>query len=268
LSSTAATYPSHDDGTDAHVDDTPRATRLAAGAADLAAQCPCEGPSRIHVLRGFSRRSRAVAREVRTRLSRHQGLLVRDEAVPVVATDFAPVDGHVCSFVSVDTPSSEGERIAALNGRPIVVSRGDVSDPRHPFIDELIPMLVADGGADPSATAVTFPSASGRVTNAAFDAFDVEPNQPETGELILSLPSGPRHFLSPGSRVRLRPLPETCVVEVSDHTGTVSVWFGDRVAIRQRAGLHRIFRDGCSVADLPVAITVQHHPEALFRRHV
>ena len=99
-------------------------------------------------------------------------------------------------------------------------------------------------------------------------ADEIIPNQPEQGELTLYVGSGSGQLLATGSSVKIRPLPDASIVEVADPKGESSTWLCETVEIRQRAGIHRIFRDGLSVADLPKSLKIHHRSLGLRRRLV
>jgi hypothetical protein len=250
-------------------DPTPIVDRLVAAALDLAADCACAQPPQIHVLRGFGRESRGLAHELREQLRRHGDVAICDEAIPVAALEFRPVDHHVCVFIVGSQPVGEAERIAALNEVPIVVpGANEGPNPRSRYVDQGAPVLVATSDLRPDNAVVAFPSASGRVPHAALESYEIVPNQPEQGELSLYLGSGTGQLLSTGARVKIRPLPDASIIEVTDPQGGSSTWLSETVELRQRAGIHRVFRDGLSVADLPQSLMIQHRGIGLRRRLV
>lgn len=114
---------------------------------------------------------------------------------------------------------------------------------------------------------LTVPSCS-RLQCGRTPCYEIVPNQPEQGELSLYLGPGPGQMLATGSSVRIRPLPETCIVEVTSPNGQSTTWLTGSVEFHQRAGLHRISRDGLSVADLPKTMMVHHRSRGLRRRRV
>lgn len=107
----------------------------------------------------------------------------------------------------------------------------------------------------------------GRIPDVALETFLVTPNQPESGELSLRLGDAPWRDLAPGTSTSIRCLPETMLVEAIHHGGDAVSWFADRVWIRERFGLHRVYRDGLSITDLGVVLAVRHDPRGL-RQHL
>ena len=149
---------------------TSAVNRLVEAALDLSADCGCAGPPRIHVLRGFGRESRGLANEVRAQLRRHGEVAICDEAIPVAALEFRPVDHHVCVFLAASKPVGEAERIAALNEVPIVVlGAGQAPNRQTHYVDEDAPVLLATSDLRPDTAVIAFPSASGRVPHAALE---------------------------------------------------------------------------------------------------
>jgi len=109
----------------------------------------------------------------------------------------------------------------------------------------------------------TFPSAVGHVPGLAFETLLISPNQPETGELTVRLGEPWGRGLPSGTSVRIRCLPEVLLIEAIGIHSDATTWLAGSLEITQRAGLHRVFRDGLSVADLDDGLRIEHLPGAL-----
>jgi hypothetical protein len=244
-------------------------TRLVTRAMDCARTCACTGQPEIHILRGFDHKSRSRARAVRDRIRRAQGVTVRDAPVAVLALVPAGTpDRHACVYIDISDQPRESARFAALRHTPLVAP--DAARTDFTTTDDVreIPVMRATFADDsPVPSPRVFPSVVGRVPDVALETFLVTPNQPETGDLSLRLGDAPWRDLAPGTSVSIRCLPETILVEAIHHFGDAVTWFTERLQIRQRVGLHRIYRDGLSITDLDEILTVHHDPKGL-RRHL
>lgn len=235
-------------------------TRLARHAQHVVAECD-HGveEAAVCVLRGFDGDSRRMAAEVRSRLSRMH-IDAIDIPAPLVTSgaEGAPTE-HLCAYIQVSDGGVEVDRVAASSGTPLVrLARPDEGRGGPREIAAMHATWLHDGRDDR-----TFPSAVGRVPSLAFEALLITPNQPETGELTVRLGDPWGRGLPPGTSVKIRCLPEALLVEAIGIHGTETTWLSRSVEVVQRAGLHRVFRDGLSVADLDNGVRIDHRPGAL-----
>lgn len=241
-------------------------TRLVTTALAAARACDCDSDRRrVCVLRGFDRRSRQQANRIRSRLTRLSGVRAHDAAVPVMALDpTANHRGHVCAFIDASDRSTEAERIAALTHTPLVTLNGSADHPGPQHIPTLRARFDTGSG---EASPRPFPSAVGRVPDVAFETFLVVPNQPETGDLSVSIGDQHPRDLVHGTSVKLRCLPEAMLVEAIDPHGDATSWLTSTAEIQQHSGLHTIYRDGLCITDLDQALAIHHDPTGLHRHH-
>ncbi|MBU2697665.1 hypothetical protein [Pimelobacter sp. 30-1] len=204
-----------------------------------------------------------MAAEVRARLSR-ANISTLDVPAPLFASDaeMEPT-GHVCVYIQVSDGGVEVDRVAASHRTPLI--RLATPDETPPASQELAAMRATWLHAAPDGRA--FPSAVGRVPGLAFETLLIAPNQPETGELTVRVGEPWGRSLPPGTSVQIRCLPEALLVEAIGIHGTATTWLAGTIEVIQRAGLHRVFRDGRSVADLGAGLRVDHLPSSL-RLHI
>ena len=187
----------------------------------------------------------------------------------MVAVDAAQDEHHVCVYVDASDRPTEAQQIAAVRHVPLVApvrpgAGGATGGRGDGYVAVLMARLKARAGTEVR----TFPSAIGCVPEVAFESFEVVPNQPEIGQLTISLGDGlPRH-LDPGSKVRMTSLPSAMLVEASDAHGGLKSWLADVATICQLSGPHIIYRDGRCIADLDVSVQVRHDARGLSRRLV
>jgi hypothetical protein len=235
-------------------------TRLALQARRVVADCEHGADEAVVcVLRGFDGDSRRMVAEVRSRLLR-ANINTLDVPAPlfVSAAEMEPA-GHVCVYIQVSDGGVEVDRVAASRHTPLV----RLATPREtpPASHELAAMRATwlHAGLDGR----EFPSAVGRVPGLAFETLLIAPNQPETGELTVRVGESWGRSLPSGTSVQIRCLPEALLVEAIGIHGTATTWLAGSIEVIQRAGLHRVFRDGLSVADLDAGVRIDHEPGAL-----
>jgi hypothetical protein len=235
-------------------------TRLARHTERVVADCE-HSPEKatVCVLRGFDGESRRMAAEVRSRLSRAH-IDAIDVPAPLLTSgaEIVPTE-HLCAYVQASDGGVEVDRVAASCHTPLIrLARPDETPTGSQEIAAMRATWLQDGTDDR-----TFPSAVGRVPGLAFETLLITPNQPETGELTVRLGEPWGRGLPPGTSIKIRCLPEALLVEAISIHGTATTWLTGSIEVVQRAGLHRVFRDGLSVADLNAGVRIDHEPGAL-----
>lgn len=205
-----------------------------------------------------------LAEEVRARLHRRG---IEADAVPlsILAPDIAQVVGvHRCAYVIASDENGELRRIAALARSRLVVLTENAAG--WTWVESPLAAMRATW-CGRGEIARTFPSAIGRVREIAFDSYLIVPNQPETGSLsirLAELDADPEDRALPvGTSVSVRCLTDSLMVETIDRHGEPTAWHSSSVEIQQRTGVHRVFRDGLSVADLGWGMRIEHDRSAL-----
>jgi hypothetical protein len=245
-------------------------TRLADAVGRRVTDCGCTNPA-ITVLRGFDASSRRRAVALKARL-RRAGILTTVAAAPMVNAHHvqgngfslppARVDGHLCALVDATVGGRlEVDRIGGWTGVPVVALA--VRPPRAPAT-EVRPLIRVEFPVDPlRSTTAPFPSATGRVVGIAFETVHVEPNQPETGQLVLRLADDLPQAFPTGTTVRVRLL--DAMLQISAYTAAEGerLWISDVATVEQVSGLHTVRRDGLMVADVDTSVRFEARPQGL-----
>lgn len=236
-------------------------SRLVEAGVWVAEACSCAPQARRLILvRGFDGRSRTQAQELRSRLRQH-GIDAADTPGPLLASDpSSAVGNHVCAYIRIGDAAAELDRISALTRTPLIaLPPGEgATDLRS----DPVPVMRAEWTAADHSTRI-YPSAVGRVPDVAFETFLVVPNQPETGELTLRVAEAGVRYLPSGTSIDMRCMSGGILIEAIDPTGVATTWLGRTAEVREYAGIHRVFRDGLSIADLAPGIRVEYDDAAL-----
>ena len=221
------------------------------------------------VLRGFGHARRAEAAAIRRRLAR-EDVEARDLASAMAATvvTTASLRGetlpHVCAYVDATGGAGlEAERVAALAGVPIIRARGrEIEDDPTPRLEEkpLLRTFFHHGDE-----LHLFPSVSGQIPDVAFDEVRVVPNQPETGELRLTVGSSMPVVLEAGTELVVKPLPGLARVAAQPVRGEARTWMTEEALVEQVSGIHTVHRDGLCFADLDGVLSIAGHQAGLRR---
>lgn len=243
-------------------------SRVVEAASAVAGECACGKPV-VGVLRGFGHARRSEAAAIRRRLSR-DGVEVHDLAAAMTASAFttASLRGetlpHVCVYVDATGGNGlEAERVAALAEVPLVRARERESEGEMtPRLEEM-PILRTffHHGDEPH----MFPSVSGQIPDVAFDEVRVVPNQPETGELRLSVGSTMPVVLGAGAELVVQPLPGLARVLARPVRGEPRTWMTEEVRVEQLSGIHTVHRDGLCFADLDGVLSIAGQQSGLRR---
>jgi hypothetical protein len=236
-----------------------RRSRVVEAATAVTGDCGCGAPV-VGVLRGFGHAGRAEAAVIRRRLSRH-GIEVRDlaAAMTVSAVTTASLRGetlpHMCVYVDATGGAGpEAERVAALAGVPIVRARGrELEDGPAPRLEEKPLLRTFFHQRD---ELHMFPSVSGQIPDVAFEEVRVVPNQPETGELRLTVGRNLPVLLEIGTELVVEPLPGLARVVARPVRGDERTWMTEEVRVEQVSGLHTVHRDGLCFADLDGVLSI------------
>jgi hypothetical protein len=214
----------------------------------------------VGVLRGFGHTRRAEAAAIRRRLSRH-GIDVRDLAAAMAASAVttASLHGetlpHVCVYIDATGGKGlEAERVAALAGVPIVQDRGREleADPTPRLEEKALLRIFFHQGDELH----MFPSVSGQIPDVAFNEVRVVPNQPETGELRLTVGHNLPMVLETGTELVVQPLPGLARVVARRVRGDERTWMTEEVRVEQVSGIYTVHRDGLCFADLAGALSI------------
>jgi hypothetical protein len=234
----------------------------------VARECPCGSPA-VGVLRGFDRTRRSEAAALRRKLSRH-GVAAHDLAAAIAASALTEASlrsekpRHVCVFLDATGESSlEAERVAALAEVPIVRARECQQDPEALPRFEEMPVLRTffDHGDQPH----MFPSITGQIADIAFEDVRVVPNQPETGEVRITVGEELPRVLDAGTELIVSPLPGLARVEARAAQGEPRTWMTPEIRVEQVSGIHTVHRDGLRFADLDGVLSVASQESPLRR---
>lgn len=130
----------------------------------------------------------------------------------------------------------EAERVAALAGVPMVRARAREHEAEAtPRLEEMpIVRTFFHHGDQPH----LFPSVSGQIPDVAFDEVRVAPNQPETGELRMTVGDNLPMVLEAGTELVVQPLPGLARVVARPVRGEARTWMTDEVRVEQVSGIH------------------------------
>jgi hypothetical protein len=171
---------------------------------------------------------------------------------------------HVCVYVDATGGKSlEAERVAALAGVPIVRGRERQREQEvAPRLEEM-PILRTffHLGDKPH----MFPSVSGQIPDVAFDEVRVVPNQPETGELRMTVAGTVPFVLDAGTEVVVHPLPGLARVVARPVRGEPRTWMTEEVRVEQVSGIYTVHRDGLCFADLDGVLSIAGQQSGLRR---
>jgi hypothetical protein len=162
---------------------------------------------------------------------------------------------HVCVYVDATGGNSlEAERVAALSGVPIVRARarGDEEE-TTPRLDEMPTLRTFFHHGDKPHM---FPSVTGQIPDVAFDEVRVVPNQPETGELRITVGRNVPVVLEAGTELVVQPLPGLASVVARPVRGEPRTWMTEEVRVEQVSGIHTVHRDGLCFADLDGVLSI------------
>lgn len=161
---------------------------------------------------------------------------------------------HVCVYVDATGGTGlEAERVAALAGVPIVRARGTEHEDAPTARLEEKPLLRT---FHQRGVLYVFPSVSGQISDVAFDEVRVVPNQPETGELRLTVGHNLPVVLETGTELVVQPLPGLARVVTRPLRGDERTWMTEEVRVEQVSGIHTVHRDGLCFADLDGVLSV------------
>jgi hypothetical protein len=228
-------------------------------ASAVANQCACGSPV-VGVLRGFGHARRSEAAAIRRRLSR-DGVKVRDMAAAVTASTVitaSPRHGslpHVCVYIDATGGNSlEAERVAALADVPIVRAGG--SESGGATVPQLEAVPTVRTSFQHRDEPQLFPSVTGHIPDVAFEEVRVVPNQPETGELRMTVGDAMPLLLEAGTELVVRPLPGLARVVARPVRGEARTWMADEVRVEQVSGIHTVHRDGLCFTDLDGVLSI------------
>ena len=235
-----------------------RRSRIVEAASAVANECACGSPV-VGVLRGFGHARRSEAAAIRRRLSR-ENVDVHDLAAAMTASAVATASQrgeklpHVCVYVDATGGNGlEAERVAALVGVPIVRARDREHEGETTPRLEQMPILRTFFHHDEPHM---FPSVSGQIPAVAFDEVRVVPNQPETGELRMTVGENVPMVLETGTELVVHPLPGLARVVARPLRGEERTWMTDEVRVDQVSGIHTVHRDGLCFADLDGVLSI------------
>lgn len=219
-----------------------RRSRVVDAATSVARDCDC-GAAVVGVLRGFGHARRAEAAALRRRLRREK-VEVRDLAAPMTASaaTAASVRGeplpHVCVYVDATAGTGlDAERVAVVAGVPIVRAGDGASEVNTAPRLEQTPCLRTFFHHDDELQ--MFPSVSGQVPDVGFDEVRVVPNQPETGQLRLTVGDSLPVTLETGTELVVRPLPGLAHVVSRPMGGEPRTWMTEEVRVAGLWPAHR-----------------------------
>jgi hypothetical protein len=245
-----------------------RRSRIVEAASAVARECSCGYPV-VGVLRGFGHARRSEASAIRRRLSR-AGVEARDLAAAMTASAVttASLRGetvpHVCVYVDATGGGGlEAERVAALAEVPVVRAPERKSEGETDLRFEEMPTLRTffHHGEQPH----IFPSVTGQIPDIAFDEVHVVPNQPETGELRMTVNGTGPLVLDAGTELVVQPLPGLARVVAHPVRGEARTWMTQEVRVEQLSGIHTVHRDGLCFADLDGVLSITGQPSGLRR---
>ena len=174
---------------------------------------------------------------------------------------------HVCVYVDATGGTGlEAERVAALAGVPIVRARGTEHEDAPTARLEEKPLLRTF--FHQRGELHVFPSVSGQIPDVAFDEVRVVPNQPETGELRLTVGRNLPVVLGTGTELVVQPLPGLARVVTRPVRGDERTWMTEEVRVEQVSGIHTVHRDGLCFADLDGVLSVTGQRTGLRRYNV
>ena len=246
-----------------------RRSRVVEAASAVAGECSCGSPV-VGVLRGFGHARRSEAAALRRRVSR-QSVEVRDLAAAMTASAVATASlrgedlPHVCVYVDATGGNGlEAERVAALAGVPIVRARArEHEGEMTPRLEEMSILRTFFHHGD---HAHHFPSVSGQIPDVAFDEVRVVPNQPEAGELRMTVRGNTMPMLlDPGTELHVQPLPGLARVLARPVRGEPRTWMTEEVRVEQVSGIHTVHRDGLCFADLDGVLSIAGRQSGLRR---
>jgi hypothetical protein len=171
---------------------------------------------------------------------------------------------HVCVYVDATGGQSlEAERVAALVEVPIVRARERESEgePTPRFEEMPILRTFFHHGDKPH----MFPSVTGQIPDISFDEVRVVPNQPETGELRMTVKGTMPFVLDAGTELVVQPLPGLARVVARPASGEPRTWMTKEVRVEQVSGIHTVHRDGLCFADLDGVLSVAGQQSGLRR---
>jgi hypothetical protein len=171
---------------------------------------------------------------------------------------------HVCVYVDATGGNSlEAERVAALAEVPVVRAGDRESEAETtPRLEEMPTLRTFfDHGDQPH----MFPSVTGQIPDVAFDEVRVVPNQPETGEVRMTVKGTLPFVLDAGTELVVQPLPGLARVVARAASGEPRTWMTEEVRVEQVSGIHTVHRDGLCFADLDGVLSVAAQQSGLRR---
>jgi hypothetical protein len=245
-----------------------RRSRLVEASTAVADECHC-GSRAVGVLRGFGHARRSEATALRRRLS-SQGAETDDLPAAIAASAFTAASAqserprHVCVYIDASGDQSlDAERVAALAGVPIVRASARGQDAQAlPRFEEMPALRTSFDHRDESSM---FPSVIGHVPDVAFAEVRVMPNQPETGQLRITVGEELPRVLDRGTELVVSPLPGLARIQARTAQGDSRTWMTPEVRVEQVSGIHTVHRDGLCFADLEGVLSIASLEPALRR---